>query len=114
MLADVLRRLPGSIPGGCRLHLCMSVPLNPATSKVDRRALEAQLDLRRKDQLSHSQQQDEDEQRHTRFYGAWTRFCLLVLCAPQMVFSLISAVQIRFDEWPTGGLRVLSTWPRIS
>lgn len=87
VLANVRRALPGS-----RVHLCTSLPLNPATAKVDRHALVAQLAAKIEERQRHVDSQRQVEQRAVSFYGAWGRLAVGLVCGPQVISSLVRGV----------------------
>ena len=92
------RALPSSSPGGCRVHLCVALPLHAATSKIDRRALEAKLTGIREVQQQHSDAQDRMEESVRCFYAAWLRLGVGLVCGPQVVYSAAASLSALASE----------------
>lgn len=82
LLAAVRKALPGS-----RIHLRNELPLNPATGKVDRRALGALLNAQRDEVAQHLGDQLSIEQRMVRYYQVWGYVALGVVWGPQLLLS---------------------------
>jgi len=66
--------------------------LNPATAKVDRKALLAELQAIHEEQLRFGESQASLETRAIRHVSAWTRVVLAAICGPQAVASLCRAL----------------------
>lgn len=92
VLAAARRALPSSTPGGCRVHLLTSIPLNPATAKVDRKALVSYLAGMSEEKQRYSEVQDGLERRLMRYYGAWGFVALGAACGPQVLASVAADV----------------------
>eukprot|EP00928_Gymnodinium_smaydae_P007822 TRINITY_DN1279_c0_g4_i1.p1 TRINITY_DN1279_c0_g4~~TRINITY_DN1279_c0_g4_i1.p1 ORF type:complete len:1547 (-),score=373.59 TRINITY_DN1279_c0_g4_i1:258-4394(-) len=88
-----------TLPAGARVHLRTELPLNPATAKVDRRNLEAQLRAVRDGRLQHERAQRAAERSHVRCLGAWLCVAVAFVLAPQALLALGDAM---FVAWSGG------------
>jgi len=89
VLAKVRKVLPSGISGGCRVHVCNSLPLNPVTAKIDRRGLMSQLENIREAEEEHRRKHDRLEKQFVQCFACWCRLALGVLLGPQAVASLL-------------------------
>ncbi|CAE8706272.1 unnamed protein product [Polarella glacialis] len=83
----VLAAVRRALPGGCRVHLCTSLPLHDATAKVDRRALAARLQALLEARRSHCDDQSQLEAAAAQHYTAWGRAAVGLTCAPQLLLG---------------------------
>jgi len=104
VLAAVRRALPASTPGGCRIHLRMDLPLNAATAKVDRKALQAELEAMGEARRRHEERQAELEGRAVSCYGLWARLGAGLVCGPALSAAALQA------SWELG-LRLAGNTP---
>ena len=90
VLSDVRRVLPSG--SGTRVHLRTELPFHPATSKIDRGALTAQLTSMADEMRRHSDKHDAIEKGHVQCFAVWLRLALTMLCVPQTVVCVILAL----------------------
>eukprot|EP00927_Polykrikos_kofoidii_P058632 TRINITY_DN5326_c0_g1_i1.p1 TRINITY_DN5326_c0_g1~~TRINITY_DN5326_c0_g1_i1.p1 ORF type:complete len:1501 (+),score=265.11 TRINITY_DN5326_c0_g1_i1:51-4553(+) len=86
-LAAVCRVLPGGGSGGCRIHLRTEMPLNPATGKIDRKALTSHLASVDNVRAKHLEEQSNVERGHVQCYVAWLYLAIVFVIAPQLTMS---------------------------
>mmetsp|Transcript_4609 Transcript_4609/g.10939 ORF Transcript_4609/g.10939 Transcript_4609/m.10939 type:complete len:1495 (-) Transcript_4609:56-4540(-) len=88
VLAAIRKALPASTTGGCRVHVLSELPLNAATGKVNKRALEEKLKGMQGEKEAHRKLQDDLTHDLVVHYKAWTYAALASVIVPSALISL--------------------------